>query len=72
MVWSQILGENGHQATSPHVSFSDDPSTLVEDSPKKDFVVKIGICLVNWPSEDEVISNKQPVLQAVFFPILFK
>ena len=59
--------------------FSDDPSTLAEEdgwrvrqrSPNKDFVVKTEIYNANLPTEDEIISDKQPILKASYLLLLF-
>ena len=60
-----------------HNKFGDDTSCLTEEesgkvAPKKDFIMKIGILLANLPSEDEVISSKQPILHVSFFSCTFK
>ena len=37
-----------------------------QSSWKKDFWWKLDFCKTNLPPENQVISNKQPILQAVF------
>ena len=69
-----------HSFASPHVSLMIVPNLVIIHHPwvkemsgeSGNLLLKLEFCKANIPTENEVISIKQPILQSFFFHLLFK